>query len=131
MTRPRPLLLAGLLAGTAAMAVPAVAQPLPDGAVEVLAGPQAPATGYLTQQVLSTAGSAVTFTNLDTTTHDVTSRATKTVIVKGKKRQRPLFAGGVNGGGTVTIAATKTLKPGTYDFFCSLHPGMTGVLTVQ
>jgi plastocyanin len=131
MTRPRPLLLAGLLAGAAAMAAPAVAQPLPDGAVEVLAGPQAPATGYVTQQVFSTAGSAVTFTNLDTTTHDVTSRATKTVIVKGKKRQRPLFTGGANGGGTVTIASTKGLKPGTYAFFCSLHPGMTGTLTVQ
>jgi plastocyanin len=131
MTRPRPLLLAGLLAGAAAMAAPAVAQPLPDGAVEVLAGPQAPATGYVTQQVFSTAGSALTLTNLDTTTHDVTSRATKTVIVKGKKRQRPLFTGGANGGGSVTIASTKGLKPGTYAFFCSLHPGMTGTLPVQ
>ena len=131
MTRPRPVLLVGLLAGAAAMAVPAVAQPLPDGAVQVVAGPQAPATGFATQKVFSTVGSALTLTNLDTTTHDVTSRATKTVIVKGKKRQRPLFSGGVNGGGTVTIAATKSLKPGTYDFLCSLHPGMTGVLTVQ
>ena len=131
MTRPRPLLLVGLLAGATAMAIPAVAQPLPDGAVQVLAGPQAPATGYLTQKVFSTAGSALTFTNLDTTTHDVTSRATKTVVVKGKKRQRPLFTGGANGGGSITIGSTKDLKPGTYDFFCSLHPGMTGVLTVQ
>ena len=131
MTRRRPLLLVGLLAGATATAVPAVAQPLPDGAVQVLAGPQAPATGYLTQQVLSTAGSALTFTNLDTTSHDVTSRATKTVVVKGKKRQRPLFTGGVNGGGSITLASTKNLRPGTYAFFCSLHPGMTGNLAVQ
>jgi plastocyanin len=132
MTRPPArFLVAGLAVATVALAVPAGAQPLPDGAVQVLAGPQAPATGYLTQQVLSTQGSALTFTNLDTTSHDVTSRATKTVIVKGKKRQRPLFTGGVNGGGTTTITATKGLKPGTYAFFCSLHPGMTGTLTVQ
>ena len=130
---PRPpvrLLVAGLSIATAALAVPAGAQPLPTGAVQVLAGPQAPATGYLTQQVFSTAGSVVTFTNLDQTSHDVTSRATKTVIVKGKKRQRPLFTGGANGGGSAALS-TASLKPGTYAFYCSLHPGMTGTLTVQ
>ena len=132
MTRPRPrLLLLGALTAAAALAVPASAQPLPDGAVQIVAGPQAPATGYATQQVYATAGSVVTFTNLDTTTHDVTSRATKTVVVKGKKRQRPLFTGGANGGGSTALVSTKGLKPGTYAFFCSLHPGMTGTLTVQ
>jgi plastocyanin len=127
----RRLLLGCLVAATAVLALPAEAQPLPDGAVEVIAGPQAPATGYLTEQVYSTVGSVVTFTNLDQTTHDVTSRATKTVVVKGKKRQRPLFSAGIAGGGSTPILSTKDLKPGTYAFLCTLHPGMTGALTVQ
>jgi plastocyanin len=129
--RLRTLLLA-LAAGGAAVALPASAEPLPDGVVNVVAGPQASATNYITTQVLSTAGSTVSFANLDTTTHDVTSRATRTVVVKKKKRVVPLFSAPITAGGAVSaIPATAGLKPGTYDFYCSLHPGMTGTLTVQ
>ena len=129
--RPRTLLLAAAAAATA-LALPASAQPLPDRVVNVVAGPQGSATNYLTTRVVSTAGTTVTFANHDTTTHDVTSRATKTIVVKKKKRVVPLFAAPITAGGGVSpIPASAGLKPGTYDFYCSLHPGMTGTLTVQ
>jgi plastocyanin len=129
--RPRTLLLAAT-AGAAVLALPASAQPLPDGAVNVVAGPQGSATNYVTTQVVATAGTLVGFANLDTTTHDVTSRATRTIVVKKKKRVVPLFHAPITASGGVTaIPGTDGLKPGTYDFYCSLHPGMTGTLTVQ
>jgi plastocyanin len=54
------------------------------------------------------------------------------MIVKKKKRMVPLFASAITpGGGTSPVVGTAALKPGSYDFFCSLHPGMTGTLTVQ
>lgn len=127
----RTLLLAAVGAA-AAVAVPASAEPLPDGAAHVVAGPQGSATNYVTPSVLATAGSTVSFANLDTTTHDVTSRATRTIVVKKKKRVVPLFAAPITAGGGVSkIAGTGGLKAGRYDFYCSLHPGMTGTLTVQ
>lgn len=134
-TRPRTVLsvaLTGVAATSLVLASTAGAQPLPTGAVNVVSGPQGSATGYLTPQVVSTAGTVVQFVNGDTTTHDVTSRATKTVVVKKRKRQVPIFSAPITAsGGMSAIPATAELKAGTYDFYCSLHPGMKGVLTVQ
>lgn len=128
---PRTLLLVAA-AGAAALAAPATAQPLPEGVVNVVAGPQGSATNYVTTQVVATAGTTVGFANLDTTTHDVTSRATKTVVIKKKKRVVPLFHAPITpSGGVTAIPGTEGLKPGSYDFYCTLHPGMTGTLTVQ
>lgn len=130
--RPRLLIVTATL-GSVALALQASGQPLPTGVVSIAAGPQGAAYGYLTPQVVSSAGTEVTFVNVDQTSHDVTSRATKTVKVRGKRKQVPLFAAPItNGSGsTSTMPATASLKPGTYDFFCSLHPGMKGTLTVQ
>jgi plastocyanin len=133
MTLHRPhLLLVAAAAAVAAVAAPSSAQPLPEGASQVLSGPQGSATNYLTTQVVTTAGSVVSLTNLDQTTHDVTSRDTRTVVVKKRKKQVPLFSSPIVAGGqTAEIPGTEGLKPGNYDFYCSLHPGMTGTLTVQ
>lgn len=126
------LLLVLAAAAVTAVALPSSAQPLPEGASQVVSGPQGSAMNYLTPQVLTTAGSVVSFTNLDQTTHDVTSRATRTVIVKKKKKKIPLFSAPMTAGGQMSeIPGTASLKPGTYDFYCSMHPGMTGTLTVQ
>jgi plastocyanin len=130
LSRPR-LLLVVAAAAAAGLAAPTSAAPLPEGVSQVASGPQGSATNYLTPQVLTTAGSVVSFTNLDQTTHDVTSRDTRTVVVNKRKKQVPLFSTPITAGGqTTTIPGTESLKPGEYDFYCSLHPGMTGTLTV-
>lgn len=131
LRRPALLLAAGalLLASPGAQAAP----PVPSLAV---AGPQAPIVGFATPTVLSVQGQALTFANGDTTGHDITSKATKPVKVKyGKKYytiQVPLFRSeNIAAGGTGPVVGVEGLKPGTYQFFCSLHTSMTGSLMVQ
>lgn len=118
-----------LVATTGADAAP----PVPSVAV---AGPQAPVVGFATPSVLALQGQALTFANADTTGHDITSKQTRAKKVKyGKKTytvQEPLFRSeNIPAGATGAVAGVENLKPGTYAFYCSLHTGMTGTLTVQ
>ena len=131
LRRPALVLAAGalLLASPGAQAAP----PVPSLAV---AGPQAPIVGFATPTVISLQGQALTFANGDTTGHDITSKLTKPVKVKfGKKyyvTQVPIFRSeNVAAGGTGPVVGVEGLKPGTYQFFCSLHTSMTGTLMVQ
>lgn len=90
----------------------------------VLAGPQSNTIGYFTPQVAMAPDTTLTFGNGDQMAHDVTSRARAT---DGK----PLFRASVTAtGGISTVAGADQLPPGTYDFYCSLHPNMSGTLTV-
>jgi len=62
------------------------------------------------------AGTAVTWVNRDDDVHTVTSTA-------------GLFgSGGLDADDTFTFTFA---KPGTYDYFCKLHPLMTGTVVVQ
>ncbi len=63
------------------------------------------------------AGSALTVTNNDGAPHTLTDRA------------GAFDTGSIGGGGTATV--TLPAAPGTYEFFCSIHPSMTGTITVQ
>jgi plastocyanin len=84
-------------------------------------------------------GETLTFLNLDLVSHDVTSEGT----FRPKPRKRPgrkpkprppqlLFRSDLIGfGQQTTVTGTHRLKPGvSYPYFCSLHPSMTGVVTV-
>jgi plastocyanin len=118
-----------VIAATGADAAP----PVPSVAV---AGPQAPTVGFATPTVITLAGQALTLANGDTTGHDITSTLTKPKKLKfGKKYytiQVPLFRSeSVPAGATGPVVGVEGLKPGTYAFYCSLHTGMTGSLTVQ
>jgi plastocyanin len=69
-------------------------------------------------------GEKVTLRNLDLAGHDVTSHHTGD---DGK----PLFASSlVNPASSGPVAGTEYLTTGTYDFFCSIHPGMEATLEV-
>src|SRR4051812_3771885 len=69
-------------------------------------------------------GDKVTFTNNDTVGHDVTSRA------KGSD-DKALFASETTSTGqSKPVNGTQYLTTGDYDFFCSIHPNMTGTLHV-
>ena len=73
-------------------------------------------TAYAPNPLTVTVGTVVTFVNNDTTTHDATA-------VTGGFATGPIFAGR---SATVTLATA-----GTFQYFCTIHPGMTGTLRVQ
>lgn len=125
-----------VLAGSALLLAAPGAQAAPPVPAVALTGPQAPTVGFATPSVISLQGQALTLANGDTTGHDITSKATKPVRVKfGKKYytiQVPLFRSeSIPAGGTGPVMGVEGLKPGSYQFFCSLHTSMTGTLMVQ
>jgi outer membrane protein assembly factor BamB len=92
----------------------------------IVSGPGAASTGYATPAMISFAGSKVSYTNLDNVLHDVTAAD------KGADG-RPLFQSKLIGLGESTpVDGTEKLEAGkTYGFYCSIHPGMKGTLSVQ
>jgi len=71
---------------------------------------------FMPMSVTISAGSTVTWKNLDEEPHTVTSDI-------------GLFrSGGIDGGGSFRF---KFEKPGIYKYNCSIHPQMTGTITVE
>jgi plastocyanin len=81
------------------------------------------------------AGTTITWTNLDDqVTHTVTSGAAGDKGIPGVDEGRPnepdgIFAGELAGAGS-TFAFTFD-EPGTYDYFCEIHPVMTASVVVD
>jgi polyvinyl alcohol dehydrogenase (cytochrome) len=86
---------------------------------QVVAGPGAVASTYATPAVTIQQGQSLTFTNLDAVQHDVDAR--------DGSFESPL----VGLGASTPVNGVEALVPGSYAFYCSLHPNMTGTLTVQ
>jgi plastocyanin len=84
-----------------------------------VAGPGAVVTTYATPAVTIQQGQSLTFTNLDVAQHDVDAR--------DGSFESPL----VGLGASTPVNGVEALAPGSYEFYCSLHPNMTGTLTVQ
>jgi polyvinyl alcohol dehydrogenase (cytochrome) len=118
------------------------AGPVPDPASQVVAGPQAQFSGYTTPVVVASRRGKVTYTNLDIVRHDVVQdpRAdgmhgpgTKPWCRKFRKGQCPVFWTPLLGLSDKTVLkGMENVRPGkTYQFYCTLHPGMKGRLVVQ
>jgi plastocyanin len=92
----------------------------------VLAGPGAASTTYATPAMVTQSGGSLSFANLDVAQHDVVS------VEKGPG-DKPLFQSPLIGfGQTAAVEGTDRLAAGkTYEFFCSIHPGMRGQLIVR
>ena len=110
-------------AGTGAFDVPGPgggSAPAPPAAgATLLAGPQATTTGYATPRMVLAQGQRLSFANLDVTPHNVVSA------------EAGLFRSTLVGlAGTGVVEGTERLAGGDYGFYCSVHPGMTGTLTV-
>ena len=70
-------------------------------------------------------GEAITFTNVDTVPHDVTATA------KGSDG-KPLFQSAQIGPTqSAPVAGAEYLTAGSYPYICSIHPFMTGTITVS
>src|SRR5262249_41768605 len=81
---------------------------------------------YSKTQFTIDSGTVATFQNNDpsVTQHDVTS-------VAQAANGQPLFRSATIGAGQAPVNGTQSLAPGTYQFFCSVHPTeMVGQLVV-
>jgi outer membrane protein assembly factor BamB len=97
--------------------------PLPAGPT-VVAGPGAYVSTYATPAVVMPKGGALSFANADVPQHDVTA-------VKKDSRGKPIFNSKLVGLGEVTpVNGVDKLPSGSYAFYCTIHPGMTGTLAV-
>src|SRR5688500_13650661 len=86
--------------------------------IRVVAGPGGASLGYLTPVTVVAKGKTASFLNLDIANHDVVS-------VKRGGNGAPLFKSALVGlGKRSSIVGVKTLAPGIYPFFCSLHTNM-------
>jgi plastocyanin len=108
-----------LAAAALALAAPQVSSaansPLP-----VIAGPSAALSGYATPRIVLPRGRTLIFRNFDVTFHNVVSKTPN------------LFASALIGlGKNAKVAGTQSLKSGSYDFICTLHSAMKGVLIVR
>jgi plastocyanin len=114
--RARASLITGL--GLLAVLVPAGAA-LADERIQA-----GPSIRYTTPNVTMDQGERLTFQNLDAVGHDV--------VAGGRGPDgRPLFRTPVIGTGQeVFVEGSQYLTTGSYAFFCSIHPEMTGTLNV-
>ena len=78
-------------------------------------------------------GTQLTYVNLEASTfaHTVTSSAKRFIRFGGRRIARPLFDSGAIGvGKSGDVRGISSLKPGTYHFYCTIHPLMQGTLTI-
>jgi outer membrane protein assembly factor BamB len=101
-----------------APAVPAAGAP-------VVAAPGSASAGYATPVAPLVEGGEMSFFNGDVASHDVVS--TDPGNYGGRLFRSDLVGLGVN----TPIEGVSDLGPGSYNFFCSLHPGMKGQIVVQ
>jgi polyvinyl alcohol dehydrogenase (cytochrome) len=99
--------------------------PAPTGPA-IVAGPGAASAGYLTPTMVTQKGGPLQFINLDVVQHDVVADRT------GPDGQ-PLFRTPLIGTGqSAAVEGLDRVEAGqSYPFFCSLHPGMRGTLSVR
>lgn len=74
--------------------------------------------------VVAAKGDGIEWTNNDNTLHTVTQ---KTAAASDK----PLFDSGIIKAGATFLLNTSTLDEGDYQYMCTLHPFMTGTITVK
>lgn len=96
-------------------AAPVADSPAPESPQATAAAIEIAGFAFGGQTTVAT-GQTITVTNADGAPHTLTA-------VDGS-----FDTGVIQGGGATSLAAP--LAPGSYAFFCSLHPSMTGTLTV-
>jgi plastocyanin len=112
----------------------AVAQGRAAPGTVVVAAPGGIVAGFATTTMILPQGTTLQLFNPDPLTpHNVVSKLTRKAKVGGTYVKVPLFISAYAGtGGLVPVVGTEKLKPGSYQFYCALHPvKMQGTLVVQ
>lgn len=95
------------------------------GAAPLIGEISAAAFTYLPDELTIKVGTGLHFTNFDPEPHNL-------IASRNGPKGSPLFSTDTIGAATtVAIKGTDKLAPGTYDFFCTLHPEMVGTLFVE
>ena len=80
---------------------------------------------YVPTETTVVEGQLLEFTNLDVAPHDV-------VALDEDGAGKPLFATDTIGtGATVPVEGVEKLRPGVYDFTCTLHSQMLGTVYIE
>ena len=92
----------------------------------VVAGPGAASTGYVTPVMTAQKGGPLSFVNLDVVQHDVVAK-------DNGPDGKPLFRSKLIGlGESAPVEGLDKVQSGqSYEYYCSVHPGMRGTLIVQ
>jgi plastocyanin len=114
--------MAGALAAAALAAAPTVAS-----ADEVITA--GPTNQFTTPSVTIDQGEKLTFKNNDFNTHNVTSNDSSTL--PGSVNGHLFASRNIGNGQSAPVEGSQYLRTGSYGFFCSLHPFMTGTLNVN
>lgn len=127
----------GLFTVVAALTLGTIA---PANAVVAAAAPGSYVAGWATPVVVAQSGGDVTVVNDDVAPHNFIASenylppktARKTPWCSAfKKKSCPLFwSETITIGETTTVQGLETIASGQYPFFCSIHPGMTGILAI-
>ena len=114
----------------------------PNAESTVVSLPQAQSYGYATPYMVMQQGGKLQYANFDVVRHNVVQDVTADgfALKSGKakwcrqfkKHKCPLFYSPLIGlSESEEVLGVSNLKPGTYSFLCTLHPGMKGKLVVQ
>jgi len=98
---------------------------VPAPALAIVSLPGATTAGYATQILVIRKGSKLNYANLDNVSHDVVS-------VAKAPNGSPLFSSAIIGlAKVVPVNGFENVGSGTYAFYCSIHPWMTGKILVR
>ena len=97
----------------------------PGAAAQGGAAPAGVPAGFVSPVVVLPQGSSLSFVDADADAHRLVS------TVLGPDGYPLLDSGFVSTGQSAVVSNVSTLPPGTYSFYCSVHPAMTGELIIK
>jgi plastocyanin len=106
---------------------PAAAKPKADATLTILEGAATQGSpDYKPDQLTVTKGNTILVDNLDVMPHTVTNGKDASDATSGK-----LFDTSIINGGEFKVLETTNVDAGAHPFYCTVHPYMTGTLTVE
>ena len=117
----------GVAAPVAAKSAEPAAKPKTDATLTILEGAATQGSpAYKPDQLTVKKGNTILVDNLDLMPHTVTNGADASDATSGK-----LFDTSIINGGEFKVLETTNVDAGSHPYYCTVHPYMTGTLTVE